>query len=161
MFGPPGRAYVYFTYGSHWMLNVSAGPTGQASAVLIRAAMPIAGLDTMRARRPTAIATRDLLSGPGKLASAYGITGGDYGLDLFDELAELSLLPGEAPSEVLHGTRVGLSEGKGTEHPWRFVSAQDVLWASSPRSTLTSLGDLESAQRWAESRELLQASLAS
>ena len=73
MFGPAGRAYVYFNYGVHWMLNVTAHSQGDAAAVLIRAAQPVNGLVEMRGARSSTKSDRDLLSGPGKLAAAYGI----------------------------------------------------------------------------------------
>lgn len=77
MFGPPGRAYVYLSYGCHWMLNVVCCEEGRGSAVLMRAAEPLEGLDYMKANRGPMIAERDLLRGPGRLAQAYGLTGAD------------------------------------------------------------------------------------
>ena len=82
MWGPPGRAYLYFCYGMHWMLNVVTGNQGQASAVLIRALTPEGGLDAMRQRRGLGVAERDLCRGPARLAQALGIDGDMSGLDL-------------------------------------------------------------------------------
>lgn len=82
MFGPAGHAYVYFTYGMHWMFNVVTGNQGQASAVLIRALAPEAGLDAMRRRRGPDVAERDLCRGPARLAQALGIDGALSGVDL-------------------------------------------------------------------------------
>src|SRR6202789_1301333 len=74
IFGPPGHAYVYLSYGMHECLNIVAEPDGQAGCVLIRALEPLEGLDIMRQRRPKARSDRDLTSGPGKLTRALAIT---------------------------------------------------------------------------------------
>lgn len=136
MFGAPGHAYVYFTYGNHWMLNIVAHQEGKAAAALVRAAEPLTGLDEMFERRPKAVSTADLLSGPGKLAAAFNITKQDYGLDLLDPASELHLEPGEPASCVLCGPRVGLASGKGDDLPWRFADADALSFVSSPRGTL-------------------------
>jgi DNA-3-methyladenine glycosylase len=137
MFGAPGHAYLYFTYGNHWMLNVSCFEKGIAGAVLIRAAIPIRGHDAMFARRPKAQNDRDLLSGPGKLCQAFGLTGEHNGLDLLRPDAPVRIVPGHAVGRFLHGRRIGLRPGRGDTLPWRFVDAEHLDYASSPRSGLT------------------------
>ncbi|HWA83540.1 MAG TPA: DNA-3-methyladenine glycosylase [Fimbriimonadaceae bacterium] len=133
LYADPGRAYVYFNYGNHWMLNVVAHPEGDAAAVLIRAARPLSGLETMFERRPKARKAQDLLSGPGKLAAAFGVTGADNMVDLLDPRSELRLEPGEVPAAILAGPRVGIALGKAHDYPWRFVDAGALEWASKPR----------------------------
>ena len=134
MFGPAGYAYVYFNYGVHWMLNVTAHPHGDAAAILMRAAEPLGGLETMFDRRPRAKRPEDLLSGPGKLAAAFAITGADNGINLFDPASDLRIEPGDPPKKVLSGLRIGLSEGKGEHLPWRFVDGDRLKWISRPLS---------------------------
>jgi DNA-3-methyladenine glycosylase len=129
MFGPAGHLYVYFTYGMHWCANVVSGEPGTASAVLLRAAAPLMGLDQMRARRPKARRDRDLLSGPAKLCAAFGISGALDGADLVrpDPVGQLRILDdGTPPPDVpLVTTRIGLAAGKGDEYPWRFCVPSD------------------------------------
>lgn len=129
LYGAPGNAYVYFTYGNHWMLNVVACPEGIAAAVLFRAAEPLAGLETFRARRPKARRDEQLLNGPGKLAQAFGLDG-SWNLHPLLDGDGLRLEPGEGPSEVLVGPRIGISQG--LELPWRFVDAGRLRWVSRP-----------------------------
>lgn len=123
MFGPPGRLYVYRSYGIHWCANVVCGPDGQASAVLIRAVEPVVGVDAMWADRPRARALTDLGSGPGKLCAALGITGAHDGVDLLAPGAAVHLETGtEVPgAEVVSGPRVGIT--RATERAWRFALA--------------------------------------
>jgi len=82
IFGPPGHAYVYFIYGMYECLNIVAEPDGQPGCVLIRALEPVAGIDIMRQRRPSARKVEDLASGPGKLTLALAITRAQYGMDM-------------------------------------------------------------------------------
>ena len=117
MFGPPGRLYVYFTYGMHWCANVVTGPEGEASAVLLRAGEVVDGLDVARGRRPGA-KDRDLCRGPARLARALGLDGSALGLDLLDPFSPVRLEQGSHQGEVVVGPRVGLSAGHET--PWRF-----------------------------------------
>ena len=82
IFGPPGHAYVYFSYGMHHCLNLVAEAEGLAGCVLIRALEPLEGIETMFERRPHAKRPRDLCSGPGKLTQALGVTLAHYGVDV-------------------------------------------------------------------------------
>jgi DNA-3-methyladenine glycosylase len=116
MFGPPGRAYVYRSYGIHWCLNFVCGPD-PGSAVLIRAIEPIHGLALMRERRGLAEA-RALCSGPGKLCQALAITREHDGMRL--DAPPFHLEPGEA-SGLVAGPRIGIT--KAADKPWRFGEA--------------------------------------
>jgi DNA-3-methyladenine glycosylase len=128
LFGPPGRAYVYLSYGIHSLLNFVAEPEGEAAAVLIRALEPTAGLEQMRSRRGER-PDRDLCSGPGKLTEALGIGLEQNRADLDrDPFLLLGPQPGPAP-EVLSGPRVGIT--KAVERPWRFAAA-DSPYVSKP-----------------------------
>jgi DNA-3-methyladenine glycosylase len=124
MFGPPGRLYVYFTYGMHWCANVVCAPEGLARAVLIRALAPVAGVEAMRASRPAARQDRDLCNGPAKLCQALGITGSDNGTDLLDGGAIVLCDDGmPPPSQPVTGGRVGITSA--TEVSWRWWVADD------------------------------------
>jgi DNA-3-methyladenine glycosylase len=133
LFARPGMAYIYLAYGNHWMLNVVAHPEGDAAAVLIRAARPLSGLDEMFDRRPKAVREVDLLSGPGKLAAAFGITGVENMVDLLDPTSELHIEPGEPPKEIIVGPRIGIAVGKAHELPWRFMDEGEMQWISKPK----------------------------
>jgi len=115
MFGPPGYAYVYRSYGIHWCLNFVCEPKGSASAVLIRALEPTEGLKAMRRRRGM-IEERLLCSGPGRLCQALGITHKQNGFAL-DELP-FELLARTDKVEVVAGPRIGLT--KAADKPWRY-----------------------------------------
>lgn len=132
MFGRAGHAYVYFTYGNHWMLNVTCGHEGECAAVLIRGAMPISGTEAMWARRSKARREQDLLSGPGKIAQAIGVDGAFSGEDMLARGARFRLVPGEPVGRVLVATRVGLAQGMGDDKRWRFIEAANLEWASRP-----------------------------
>lgn len=132
MFGPSGRAYVYFNYGVHWMLNVSAHEVGSPAAILIRAAEPLSGLNHMRERRGL-VPDSGLLSGPGKLTQAFGITAEHQGSDLFaTNVFGLRIEAGEPARRIVTGPRVGLAVGKGEQTPWRFIDADRMKWVSKP-----------------------------
>jgi DNA-3-methyladenine glycosylase len=125
MFGPPGHLYVYFTYGMHFCANAVCGEEGVASAVLLRALAPVAGLEEMRAARgPTARRDRDLCSGPAKLCQALGIDRALDGTDLVDGAGVVVLDDGTPPPAVpARSRRIGISVG--VEHEWRWYVAGD------------------------------------
>jgi DNA-3-methyladenine glycosylase len=115
MFGPPGHAYVYRSYGVHWCLNFVCEPEGVANAVLIRALEPRHGLEAMRLRRGMD-ELHALCSGPGKLCEALGLTGEHDGLPLDRPPFELRASPERLA--LLSGPRIGLT--KGVDSPWRY-----------------------------------------
>ncbi len=118
MFGPPGRLYVYFSYGVHWCANVVVGAEGQGSAVLLRAGDVVVGEDLAASRRPTARTARDLARGPARLTQALAIGPDDKDADLLDPSSPVRLHRGDPPADVSAGPRVGISVA--TELPWRF-----------------------------------------
>jgi DNA-3-methyladenine glycosylase len=118
MFGPPGRAYVYFAYGNHWLINAVTQPEGTAEAVLIRALEPIAGLELMRRRGRDDI--RELCNGPGKLAQALGIHGLHNGMDLTGGVLRITD-NGYPPARAVRTARIGLRDGRGDDLPLRFA----------------------------------------
>jgi DNA-3-methyladenine glycosylase len=122
LFGPPGRAYVYLSYGIHALLNFVAEPEGEAAAVLIRALEPTEGIEAMRARRGER-PDRDLCSGPGKLTEALGIGLEQNGADLAADPFLLLPPADDWRGEVLTGPRVGIT--KAVECPWRFCAADN------------------------------------
>ena len=118
MFGPPGHLYVYFTYGNHWMMNAVTGRDGEGTAVLLRAAEPLAGLEAMTARRGRDD-PRELCSGPGKIAQAFGVTRDQNGEDLVrGEVVWVERGRASQRRPVAKGIRVGVSVGH--DKPWRF-----------------------------------------
>jgi DNA-3-methyladenine glycosylase len=118
LFDPPGRAYVYFSYGVHSLLNAVAEPAGVGAAVLIRALEPLEGIELMRERRGLE-RLEDLCSGPGKLTQALGIGLALNGSSLLDGPVELLARPASVrPPRVLSGERVGIT--KAVDLPWRF-----------------------------------------
>jgi len=115
MFGPPGVAYVYRSYGIHWCLNFVCEAEGSASAVLIRALEPTAGLAAMRRRRGLP-GERQLCSGPGKLCEALGVTRAENGLAL--DRAPFALYGRAGKPPIVAGPRIGIT--KAVDHPWRY-----------------------------------------
>jgi DNA-3-methyladenine glycosylase len=122
MFGPPGHLYVYLSYGLHDCMNVVTGPVGRGSAVLLRAAEPLEGLDAMSAHRGLD-AVRLLCSGPGRLAQALAISRSNNGLDLVTGRS-LHLHAGEPVGRrgIARTTRVGITVA--ADVPWRFVERE-------------------------------------
>jgi len=134
MFGRPGRLYVYFVYGMHWCANVVAdAPAGDAGAVLLRAAVPIAGLDVMRARRVAARRDRDLCAGPARLASAFGIDRAHDGVDLVRGPIGIHDDGTAPPARPRRTVRVGLRAGRGDRERWRWF-VPGVAEVSGPTS---------------------------
>lgn len=124
MFGPAGFAYVYFTYGMHWCVNVVCGPEGEASAVLLRAGEVVRGLAAARERRPAARRDVDLARGPARLCAALGITGEHYGVDLLAVGSPVRLRSHRATEQDVNaGPRVGVTGAHDV--PWRFWFADD------------------------------------
>jgi DNA-3-methyladenine glycosylase len=115
MFGPPGHAYVYRSYGIHWCLNLVCEQDGVAAAALVRALEPVHGLEQMRVRR-RAEDLRLLCSGPGKLCQALAVSRGHDGLPL--DRPPFELLRRDGPVEVVSGPRVGISAA--ADLPWRY-----------------------------------------
>ena len=159
MFGPPGRLYVYFTYGMHWCANAVCGDAGVGEAVLIRAGIPLTGIDAMRAARGERWPDRDLCRGPARLTQALGLSGAD-GTDLVTGapagvriLDDGWVVPTDAA--MVTGPRIGLTTG--LESPWRWWVGGDPHVSATrnprPRPTLPvampDQGDSGSAGGWA------------
>lgn len=121
MYAEPGRAYIYFTYGMHWLLNAVTAAVGTPSAVLIRAVQPIAGLEQMQVNRPRLARTAGWTDGPAKLTQALALDGAWNGADLCDPAGDVFLASGSPVPEggVLTGPRVGLFH---VPEPWKSIS---------------------------------------
>lgn len=133
LFGRPGTAYVYISYGVHRMLNVVAHPDGEPGAILIRACKPISGIESMQENRGV-MQTKNLLSGPGKLTQALKIGMHHDQIELFNPKSEIHIT--NIPSKqrpYLIGTRIGLAPGKGDEIPWRFIDEELREWCSAKK----------------------------
>lgn len=117
MFGPPGRLYVYRSYGIHWCVNIATGPVGHGAAVLLRSGIPVAGIETMIERRGR---SDHLTDGPGKLTQALGLTGDDDGTDVTTG-GSIRLRPGTTAPTMVATARIGIT--KAVSVPWRFLVA--------------------------------------
>jgi len=133
MFGPPGHAYVYRSYGVHWCLNLVCESEGRGAAVLLRALEPSAGLDEMRRRRHLQD-VRLLCSGPGRLTQALGVTREHDGLPL--DAAPFAFSPPTVAVHVDTRERIGIT--KAVERPWRFVSTGTQFASRGSRASARS-----------------------
>jgi len=124
MWGPPGRAYVYLCYGLHWMLNVVSAPRGEAGAVLVRAAEPVAGAEVIAARRGHR-PPGEWLCGPGRVGQALALDGTVSGTDLHGR-GPLRLRVGTRPQRVVRGPRVGIeyAGSRDRRRPLRWMDAE-------------------------------------
>lgn len=134
MYGPPGHAYVYFTYGMHWLLNCVTGAEGYAAAVLVRAIYPVEGIEAIAARRP-GVARARWCDGPAKLCRALEIDGQYNGMALFSASNDLWIEKGtRVPDELVSATaRVGIDRvpEPWRSIPWRFVVREPHrLWTA-------------------------------
>lgn len=136
VFGPGGHAYVYLCYGLHMMLNIVADKEGVGAAVLVRSCSPVSGLETIQERRGQKTEKPVLLTGPGKVGQALGISTAWSYHSLYSP-GGLEVLDGPEPEKILIGPRVGI-EYASPEHvsaPWRFAVA-GTSWISAPKNTL-------------------------
>ncbi|MCB2213904.1 DNA-3-methyladenine glycosylase [bacterium] len=131
MYGPPGHAYVYFTYGMHWLLNAVTDGEGTPSAVLIRALLPVEGIDRMAENRPYNAGKRGWTDGPAKLTQALAIDKAFNTLDLCMPDGDLWIEPGEAVPDdaVARSARIGLNSvpEPWRSIPWRFEVSADTF----------------------------------
>ncbi|HSI03130.1 MAG: DNA-3-methyladenine glycosylase [Myxococcota bacterium] len=128
LYGRAGHAYVYFSYGMHWMLNVVTGPVDFAAAVLVRALEPVAGIAAMRAYRGE-VPHRELMRGPGKLAQALAIGSSQNGADMTRGTLTIRDTAGMRPVRV--SARIGIS--KAVELPWRFYVDSPYVSKARPK----------------------------
>ena len=143
MYGPPGRAFVYFTYGNHWMLNFVTERRDFPAAVLVRGIEPIEGVALMRRRRNVS-RDIDMTNGPGKLTAAFDVGGRDNGANLRGP--RFIVRPGSKVSgeRIVTSGRIGV--GEGHERPWRFFYENNP-WVSKYRfGTKSYLKSLKSKQ---------------
>ena len=122
MYGPPGHAYVYFTYGMHWLLNVVTEREGLAEAVLIRSIIPVEGYELMAENRPYHALKKDWLKGPAKICQALALDGSFNGVDLCDKNGQIFIEAGKkiAAQNITSSPRIGLTS---VPEPWK-----SILW---------------------------------
>ncbi len=133
LFAAPATLYVYFSYGNHWCLNAVCGPGERARAVLLRAAVPLDGLDLMWARRVKARRERDLTAGPGRLGQAFAA---DRTLDGTSLVRGALRIVDDGTAPPPHpgvSTRIGLAPGKGDDLPYRYYVRGDPNISRPPR----------------------------
>ena len=125
LFGPAGHLYVYFNYGLHWSCNVVCGDVDEGVGVLLRAVVPLGGLATMRAARPSCRRDRDLCRGPARLCQAFGIDGTYDGVDVVAGTRGLTIVDDGTPppARPVATARVGISRAAGK--PWRWYVRGD------------------------------------
>ena len=149
MFGPPGHLYMYFTYGMHWAANISCGPEGVGSGVLMRAGEVVEGLDVARSRRGRA-SDRDLARGPGRLTQALGLHPEHKGCDLLGGGPVTLEFPAGEAGMIMVGPRVGVSVE--ADRPWRFWIGDSRFvsdYKRSPRAPgMTTRSPI--AQQWSD-----------
>ncbi len=126
MFGPPGHIYVYFTYGMHYCANVVTGSQDDAQAVLLRAAEPLEGLETMQKRREI-VDPLNLCNGPAKLAQAFGLNLSHNGQNLVS--SNIWIEDDKTEVKLIISTRIGISQA--TSQPWRYYQ-DGSKWVSKP-----------------------------
>lgn len=129
MFGEPGFAYVYFTYGMHYCMNCVTEPAGSGTAVLLRALEPLKGIETMRRQRGPRVDDVNLTNGPAKLCQALEIGRTENALDLTGNT--LWLEDGPVPQRIETSARVGINRGR--EHQWRFYNPDSQYVSAHPR----------------------------
>lgn len=133
MWGKGGHAYLYLCYGLHWMLNVVTGGEGQGAAVLIRACEPVAGMDTLLARRMMTIVKPPLLAGPGRVTQGLNLDKVFNGEALFRK-GDLELREGESPHAILTGPRVGIVFATQVDQQTlRRYAVAGTPWISAPK----------------------------
>ena len=131
MFGEPGHAYVYFTYGMYHCMNCVSEPKGSGTGILIRALEPAEGIETMRCRRGPKISDHNLTNGPGKLAIALDITAKLNREDLLGERLWIEEAPVVPSRKVGKSARVGISRGR--EYDWRFYIKDNPYVSAHPK----------------------------